>query len=252
MRQPVAWQRPHRPPTTDGVERETPGHPAEHRLISRLLATSVPVRPPARLCRTRPVDRTLQAFWTVPSRSRRCRRPRGPTGPARCRRGTSGAAPRCCSRSSPNARRKPPLRSPATTASVQRLDQDLTDHRLCAAIVDLLTFGGNIIESGSSSYRLAQARGQRAMRDGSPLPRRPGLSARSDGGPWAARRPSVWTQPRADATRTPGLERPRPGPALGSRTMRGAGTALYRDAWRLGLVSGLHYRSCRCRCTLRP
>ena len=138
MRQPVAWQRPHRPPTTDGVERETPGHPAEHRLISRLLATSVPVRPPARLCRTRPVDRTLQAFWTVPSRSRRCRRPRGPTGPARCRRGTSGAAPRCCSRSSPNARRKPPLRSPATTASVQRLDQDLTDHRLCAAIVDLL------------------------------------------------------------------------------------------------------------------
>ena len=30
-----------------------------------------------------------------------------------------------------------------------------TDPRLCAAIVDRLTFGGNIIETGSSSYRLA-------------------------------------------------------------------------------------------------
>ncbi|GAA4119929.1 hypothetical protein GCM10022284_75980 [Streptomyces hundungensis] len=30
-----------------------------------------------------------------------------------------------------------------------------TDPRLCAAIVDRLTFGGNIIESGTDSYRLA-------------------------------------------------------------------------------------------------
>ncbi len=36
-----------------------------------------------------------------------------------------------------------------------------TDPRLCAAIVDRLTFGGNIIETGSSSYRLAHARNQR-------------------------------------------------------------------------------------------
>lgn len=33
-----------------------------------------------------------------------------------------------------------------------------TDPRLCAAIVDRLTFAGQIIETGSTSYRLAQAR----------------------------------------------------------------------------------------------
>jgi len=33
-----------------------------------------------------------------------------------------------------------------------------TDPRLCAAIVDRLTFGGNIIETGTDSHRLATAR----------------------------------------------------------------------------------------------
>ncbi|GAA1501113.1 hypothetical protein GCM10009760_63680 [Kitasatospora kazusensis] len=33
-----------------------------------------------------------------------------------------------------------------------------TDPRLCAAIVDRLTFGGNIIETGTDSYRLASTR----------------------------------------------------------------------------------------------
>ncbi len=33
-----------------------------------------------------------------------------------------------------------------------------TDPRLCAAIVDRLTFGGNIIETGTDSYRLAATR----------------------------------------------------------------------------------------------
>ena len=33
-----------------------------------------------------------------------------------------------------------------------------TDPRLCAAIVDRLTFGGNIIETGTTSYRLAHPR----------------------------------------------------------------------------------------------
>ena len=37
-----------------------------------------------------------------------------------------------------------------------------TDPRLCAAIVDRLTFAGNIIETGTSSYRLAHARATRA------------------------------------------------------------------------------------------
>lgn len=35
-----------------------------------------------------------------------------------------------------------------------------TDPRLCAAIVDRLTFGGNIIEPGTDSYRLAHAKTQ--------------------------------------------------------------------------------------------
>lgn len=37
-----------------------------------------------------------------------------------------------------------------------------TDPRLCAAIIDRLTFAGNIIETGTQSYRLAHARVQRA------------------------------------------------------------------------------------------
>jgi len=36
-----------------------------------------------------------------------------------------------------------------------------TDPRLCAAIVDRLTFAGNIIETGTDSYRLAHTRRQR-------------------------------------------------------------------------------------------
>jgi len=35
-----------------------------------------------------------------------------------------------------------------------------TDSRLCAAIVDRLTFGSNIIETGTHSYRLAHSRSQ--------------------------------------------------------------------------------------------
>ena len=34
----------------------------------------------------------------------------------------------------------------------------ITDPRLCAAIVDRLTFGGNIIETGTDSYRLAHTK----------------------------------------------------------------------------------------------
>lgn len=36
-----------------------------------------------------------------------------------------------------------------------------TDPRLCAAIIDRLTFAGNIIETGTQSYRLAHARASR-------------------------------------------------------------------------------------------
>jgi len=37
-----------------------------------------------------------------------------------------------------------------------------TNPRLCAAIVDRLTFGGNIIEAGTPSFRLAHAKAQLA------------------------------------------------------------------------------------------
>jgi DNA replication protein DnaC len=51
----------------------------------------------------------------------------------------------------------------ASNESFSAWTKTFTDPRLCAAIVDRLTFGGNIIETGTDSYRLARtktARGQ--------------------------------------------------------------------------------------------
>ncbi len=50
----------------------------------------------------------------------------------------------------------------ASNESFSGWTRTFTDPRLCAAIVDRLTFGGNIIETGTVSYRLAHARAQRA------------------------------------------------------------------------------------------
>jgi DNA replication protein DnaC len=49
----------------------------------------------------------------------------------------------------------------ASNESFSGWTKTFTDPRLCAAIVDRLTFGGNIIETGSDSYRLAHARARR-------------------------------------------------------------------------------------------
>jgi DNA replication protein DnaC len=46
----------------------------------------------------------------------------------------------------------------ASNDSFSGWTKTFTDPRLCAAIVDRLTFGGNIIETGTNSYRLAHAR----------------------------------------------------------------------------------------------
>ncbi|OAH14323.1 transposase [Streptomyces jeddahensis] len=46
----------------------------------------------------------------------------------------------------------------ASNESFSSWTKTFTDPRLCAAIVDRLTFGGNIIETGSDSYRLASTR----------------------------------------------------------------------------------------------
>ncbi|OLT12432.1 hypothetical protein BJF78_04360 [Pseudonocardia sp. CNS-139] len=80
-----------------------------------------------------PWPRSWSTNSSKPPTTRSCPRPSPAT-----------AASTCCSRSSPNARRRTPSRS------------TFTDPRLCAAIVDRLTFGGNIIEAGTDSYRLPQ------------------------------------------------------------------------------------------------
>jgi DNA replication protein DnaC len=50
----------------------------------------------------------------------------------------------------------------ASNESFSGWTKTFTDPRLCAAIVDRLTFGGNIIETGTHSYRLAQTKARQA------------------------------------------------------------------------------------------
>ncbi len=50
----------------------------------------------------------------------------------------------------------------ASNQSFSAWTKTFADPRLCSAIVDRLTYAGNIIETGSDSYRLAHARAQRA------------------------------------------------------------------------------------------
>jgi DNA replication protein DnaC len=54
----------------------------------------------------------------------------------------------------------------ASNESFSGWTKTFTDPRLCAAIVDRLTFGGNIIETGSVSYRLAHTRAKRTTDKG--------------------------------------------------------------------------------------
>jgi len=48
----------------------------------------------------------------------------------------------------------------ASNESFSGWTRTFTDPRLCAAIVDRLTFNGTIIETGTNSYRLAHSRQQ--------------------------------------------------------------------------------------------
>ena len=52
--------------------------------------------------------------------------------------------------------------STASNESFSGWTKTFTHPRLCAAIVDRLTFGGNIIETGTTSYRLAHTLAHRA------------------------------------------------------------------------------------------
>ncbi len=51
----------------------------------------------------------------------------------------------------------------ASNESFSGWTKTFTDPRLCAAIVDRLTFGGNIIETGTHSYRLAHTLAHRSV-----------------------------------------------------------------------------------------
>ena len=51
----------------------------------------------------------------------------------------------------------------ASNESFSGWTKTFTDPRLCAAIVDRLTFGGNIIATGTVSYRLAHTRNQQRL-----------------------------------------------------------------------------------------
>ena len=88
----------------------------------------------------------------------------------------------------------------ASNESFSGWTRTFTDPRLCAAIVDRLTFGANIVETGTGSYRLAHARAQReaAAAASRPSPT-PGLR------PW-------WPAAGVDDDHEPGAAPPRLSP----------------------------------------
>jgi DNA replication protein DnaC len=55
----------------------------------------------------------------------------------------------------------------ASNDSLGGWTKTFTDPRLCAAIVDRLTFGGKIIETGTDSYRLAHTKARAAASNAS-------------------------------------------------------------------------------------
>ncbi len=52
------------------------------------------------------------------------------------------------------------MASEASNESFGGWTKTFTDPRLCATVVDRLTFNGTIIETGTDSYRLASTRAQ--------------------------------------------------------------------------------------------
>jgi hypothetical protein len=62
------------------------------------------------------------------------------------------------------ARYPEPSKAGELAANIPSADEDLTDPRLCAAIVDRLTLAGPIIETSTATYRLADTRGQRSVK----------------------------------------------------------------------------------------
>ncbi|GAA3785876.1 hypothetical protein GCM10022206_27340 [Streptomyces chiangmaiensis] len=61
-------------------------------------------------------------------------------------------------------RRRTASQSPRTSPS-DGWTKTFTDPRLCAVIVDRFTFGGNLIQTGIESYRLALTQARAAAQD---------------------------------------------------------------------------------------
>ena len=72
---------------------------------------------------------------------------------------STGAAPNCSFKTEREERSAIAI---ASHEPFSGWTKTFTDPRLCAAIVDRLTFAGQIIETGTTSYRLAHARPRRA------------------------------------------------------------------------------------------
>ncbi len=99
------------------------------------------------------------AVGTGPRRHRRGRGPPdrpGPRPPGRAR------AHDRCRRNPARAGGEPDPAQARRSGRSHRRAAGFTDPRLCAAIVDRLTYGGHIIETGTDSYRLAATLAQRA------------------------------------------------------------------------------------------
>jgi DNA replication protein DnaC len=77
----------------------------------------------------------------------------------------------------------------ASNESFGNWTKTVTDPRLCAAIIDRLTYNGTIIETGTESYRLAHAKAQHASETGKAAHRvTAGREDQPAGGPESSRK----------------------------------------------------------------
>lgn len=103
------------------------------------------------------VDRHLEHAqpWRGPN-------PRSPSRRFRLREGLPNSRPTDTMSSSQLPDREALHAAIASNESFPGWTKTFTDPRLCAAIVDRLTFNGTIIETGTASYRLAHTRQQQS------------------------------------------------------------------------------------------
>lgn len=115
----------------------------------------------------------------------------------------------------------------ASNESFSGWTKTFTDPRLCAAIVDRLTFGGNIIETGTDSYRLATTRARAEQQAAAALSPHKRASATTGAGRLAEGRNMIYrksfSQSPGSRSRIPsraGSVRPRASRAMPSSSRR--------------------------------